>query len=111
MLKMLPAELFVKTNSGIEFSIYLVPGAKKEQILGVIDTDHGKILKIAIHERPIENKANVALIEFLSKIFKMPKSNISIKRGHKSREKRIEIISITIEHLQEVINKYISIEN
>ena len=82
-------DLLTETKSGVELSIYLVPGAKNEQILGIIETERGKALKIAIRERPIENKANIALIEFLAKVLNVPKSNISIKRGHKSREKRI----------------------
>ncbi len=85
----LPTDLLTETKSGVELSVYLVPGAKNEQILGIVETEHGKALKIAIRERPIENRANIALIEFLAKMLNVPKSNISIKRGHKSREKRV----------------------
>ncbi len=89
-------DIFRTTKSGIEFSVHLVPGAKEEKMIGVVNTMHGKAVKIAIHERPTENRANVALIRFLSEIFAVPKSQISIKRGHKSREKRIEIINVLV---------------
>lgn len=85
------SEIFLETKAGIEFSVHLVPGAKEERLIGVIQTECGKAVKIAIHEKPTENKANIALIKFLSKILHIPKSQISIKRGHKCREKRIEI--------------------
>ena len=96
MLETLPEGLFTCTDSGVEFSIYLVPGAKQRKILGIIETDKEKMLKFAINERPIENKANIALIKFLATMFKVPKSNISIRHGHKSRKKRIEVKGIKL---------------
>ena len=39
--------------------------------------------------QPVENKANKALVEFLSKKFKGAKSNIQIIKGEKSKEKTI----------------------
>lgn len=89
-------EIFSETKSGIEFSVYLVPGAKKEKIIGVIENKLGKAIKIAIHEKPMENKANLALIRFLAEVLNISKSQISIKRGHKSREKRMEVHNFSI---------------
>ena len=42
-------------------------------------------------ELPIEGRANNAVIELLSEYFKVPKSNIKIISGHKSKNKIIEI--------------------
>jgi uncharacterized protein len=46
---------------------------------------------IWIKEPPIENKANLELIKALSKHLKIPKSNIKIVKGIKSKNKVIEI--------------------
>ncbi len=92
-------EIFSETKSGIEFSVHLVPGAKTEKIIGVIETERGKAIKIAIHAKPTENKANLALIRFLAEVLNISKSQISIKRGHKSKEKRMEVHNISISYI------------
>lgn len=48
-------------------------------------------LKIRLTAAPVDGKANRYLIKFLSKKFKTPQANISILRGHNSRDKRIQI--------------------
>ena len=100
------SDIFCTTKLGIEFSVHLVPGAKEEKVIGIVDTTRGKEIKIAIHEKPTENRANIALIKFLSEILRIPKSQISIKRGHKSREKRIEIINVLVADIAELVNGY-----
>ncbi len=50
-------------------------------------------LLISVTAAPENNKANEAIINVLSKKLKIPKSNISILSGDKSRNKKISIIS------------------
>ena len=45
--------------------------------------------KLKVTAQPIENKANKAVIEYLSKYFKIPKTSISVLRGETSKEKTI----------------------
>ena len=60
------------------------PNASKNEI---IKTD--EMVKVKVTAQPIENKANKALVEFLSKNFKVPKSSIEIVKGETSKEKTI----------------------
>lgn len=90
------SEIFSETKAGIEFSVHLIPGARKEQILGIIETERGIVIKISIHEKPTENNANEALIKFLAGRLNVAKTNVEIKRGHKSRDKRIFVSGITL---------------
>jgi len=46
---------------------------------------------VSTKELPIEGKANKAIIESLAGYFNIKKSEIEIIRGHKSKEKIIEI--------------------
>jgi hypothetical protein len=46
---------------------------------------------VSIKELPIKGKANKAIIEFLAGYFNIKKSDIEIIRGHKLKEKIIEI--------------------
>ena len=55
----------------------------------IIKTDDG--IKIKITAQPVDGKANKALIEFLSKQLKIPKTSIEILKGHTSKEKTVLI--------------------
>lgn len=46
---------------------------------------------VSVKETPVQGKANKAIIKLLAEYFKVAKSNIEIIRGHKSKEKVIEI--------------------
>ncbi len=70
-----------------KISIKVVPGAKVEQIQEAIDGS----LKVWIRGKPVEGRANKALIELLSKYFDLPKSSIKIVSGLMSRSKIVEI--------------------
>ena len=71
------------------------PNASKNEI---IHTDDGG--KIKITAQPIENKANKALIEFLSKEFRIPKSSIEILKGQTSKEKTVSFDVCDIDKLK-----------
>ena len=73
------------------------PNASKNEI---IKTD--EMVKVKITAQPIENKANKALIEFLSKNFKVPKSSIEIVKGETSKEKTILFKNISSNKMVEI---------
>jgi uncharacterized protein len=50
---------------------------------------------------PVEGKANAALIEFLAGYFGVPKRNVSILSGVKSRTKRVVVEGIAEWKMQE----------
>jgi uncharacterized protein YggU (UPF0235/DUF167 family) len=71
--------------------VRLKPGASKNCI--------GKeliegALPISVRARPVENAANKALVELLSKALKVPKSSVEIIIGHSSKSKVVEISGI-----------------
>lgn len=68
--------------------IKLKPGAKKEEVVKISDTEY----HIALKEPARDNKANLRLINILSKQLKIPFSRIDIKNPT-SRNKIIEIKS------------------
>lgn len=73
------------------------PNASKNEI---IKTD--EMVKVKITAQPIENKANKALVEFLSKNFKVPKSSIEIVKGETSKEKTILFKNISSDKMVEI---------
>lgn len=74
----------MKKEEGLIVSLRISPNASKNEI---IKTDDG--VKIKITAPPVDGKANKCLVEFLSKLFKIPKSSIGILRGETSKEKTL----------------------
>ena len=70
----------------LKLKIRISPNASKNEIIKGEDG-----VKIKITAQPIEGKANKAVVEFLSKEFKIPKSYIEIVKGTTSKEKTILI--------------------
>ena len=73
-------------EQGLLISVKVIPNASKNEIIKSADT-----LKLKITSQPIEGKANKAVIEFLSKQLKVPKSYFEIVKGQASKDKKILI--------------------
>ena len=73
-----------QTSDGILVNIKIVPNSSKNDI--ILEEE---FVKVKITAQPIEGKANKALIEFLSKRFKVPKTSIEIVKGETNKEKTL----------------------
>jgi uncharacterized protein (TIGR00251 family) len=69
--------------------LHVQPGASRTEFAG----KHGERLKVRLQARALEGQANEALIEFLAAHFRVPRRNVRILSGLKSRQKRVEIVS------------------
>lgn len=48
---------------------------------------HEGVLKIRLNAPPIEGRANKELLKYVAQLFKVPPSQVVLKRGDKSRHK------------------------
>jgi uncharacterized protein (TIGR00251 family) len=87
--------MIFEKEDGVLMSLKLIPNSKKTEI--IIDENS---IKIRVTAQPIENKANKALLDFLSKFLKIPKSKIQIVRGQTSKEKTLLIKDTTIDYIE-----------
>ena len=71
----------------ISLTVHIQPGARRNEIVGL----QGEALKIKVAAPPVDNKANAALIDFLSETLGVPRSAIGIRHGMTGRRKRVEI--------------------
>lgn len=90
-----------QTPDGIVINIKISPNAKKNEII-----NEGEITKIKITAQPIDGKANKAVIEFLSKTFKIPKTSMKILKGETSKEKTILFMTQDEEKLKLLNNAF-----
>ncbi len=76
-----------ESNDGLSFRVRLSPRASRDALGEWCD---GR-LKIFITSPPVDNKANAHLKKFISKLLKVPRTNIAIVTGEKSRNKTLFI--------------------
>ncbi len=69
------------------FSIKAVPNSSKNVVSGILDES----VKIKIKAPAVEGAANKELVKFLSKMFKISKSDIVFVNGETSKRKLIKI--------------------
>lgn len=67
--------------------LHVQPGASRTEFAG----KHGDRLKVRLAAPAHEGKANEALIEFLAAYYGVPRRNVRITAGLKSRQKRVLI--------------------
>jgi uncharacterized protein (TIGR00251 family) len=72
--------------------VRLTPKSSVERIDGWDMDDKGRrFLKVRVRAAPIEGKANEALIAFLARTLKVPKSRLTLVTGDAARLKQIDI--------------------
>jgi uncharacterized protein (TIGR00251 family) len=74
-------------DGAIIFLVRVQPRASRDGIAGVM----GGALRVRLQEPGLEDRANVALCEYLAALLKTPKSAVRILSGNRSRSKRVEI--------------------
>ena len=68
--------------------LHVQPGAARSEWAG----KYGERLKVRLAARAVDGKANEALIEFLAEHFNVPRRNVRVLTGQKSRQKRVIIL-------------------
>jgi uncharacterized protein (TIGR00251 family) len=83
-------------DGAVFINIHAVPGSKREGVVGV----HGGALKVAVRARPERGRANAALIEALSRVAGVGRSDVEVVAGHSSRGKRVTVRGVTVAALR-----------
>jgi uncharacterized protein len=78
-------------EGAVILQIRVQPRASRDEIAGEMNG----ALKIRLRAPAVEDRANEALVEFLARLLKTPKSAVRILSGERSRSKRLEIRGAT----------------
>jgi uncharacterized protein (TIGR00251 family) len=71
----------------VVLELHVQPGAKRSEFAG----KHGERTKVRLAAPAVDNKANEAQVEFLADYYGVPKKNVTITSGARSRAKRVVI--------------------
>jgi len=87
------------TAPSARLSIYVQPGASRTMSAGM----HGDSIKIRIAAKPVEDAANLALIEYLAARLGVPRRQVRLVAGSTSRRKVVEIDGVSAAHAAAVL--------
>jgi uncharacterized protein (TIGR00251 family) len=87
------------TAQGAQFALRVQPRSSRNAIAGVL----GDAIKLAITAPPVDGKANQAVVEYLAKLFSVPKSSITILSGETGRNKLIAIRGLSAEQVRKAL--------
>jgi hypothetical protein len=73
------------SGDGCEVTLHVQPGAARTELAG----EHGDALKLRLQARAVEGAANAALTEFLAACLDLPRRDVRLLRGEKSRRKTL----------------------
>lgn len=82
-------------EDGLLLKVRVAPRASRNEVVGI----HGDALKIRLTAPAVEGAANRALIDFLSRLFDLPRGSISIAGGPAARDKLIKVRGLNEEAL------------
>lgn len=94
-----PAWLAPDREGGSEITLHVQPGATRTELAG----RHGDALKLRIAARPVEGAANAAVLEFVAAWLAVPRRQVALLSGEKSRRKVVRA-PVTVE---EVLNRLV----
>jgi uncharacterized protein (TIGR00251 family) len=77
--------------------------AKRTALAGLTEVDGKPALAIRLAAPPVDGAANKALLAFLAKTLKLPRSNLRIQSGETSRLKIVAIRGISADGLRDWI--------
>lgn len=86
---------------GLVLEVRVQPRASRNEWAGI----HQGCLKVRLTAPPVEGAANKECIKFLAELLDVPKSDLEIVGGHKSRHKSILIRHLSLENIREVLHR------
>ena len=76
--------------------VKVLPRSSVNQVVG----DEEGVIRVKLTAPPVEGKANKALVQFLSRQLGVPKRDVEIVSGDRSRVKSIRINGLSIEDVK-----------
>ena len=87
-------------NDQARITVHVHPNAARSQIAGFRD----EVLHIKVTAPPVEGRANTELVELLSDVLQVRRSNVTIERGASGRRKIVAVSGLTREQIIRVLS-------
>jgi hypothetical protein len=92
-------------QKGAALAVRITPRASKNEISEILSDG---TVKIRLTAPPVEGKANLALVDFLSDVLGVPPSQIEIVAGATGRDKLISVLDMDADALHQRILQHLA---
>lgn len=89
---------------GLYLSVRVQPKAARN----ALSRDAAGGIRVALTAPPVENAANQALCAFLADTFGLPKRDVTLASGAKSRQKTVRIEGLTCAALEGILSRHLT---
>lgn len=86
-------------KDGLTIAVRVVPRSSRSEIVGEIEG----AVKVRLSSPPVDGAANAELIRLISKKLGVARSAVSIVSGETSKTKRLRVIGVSAQKLQDVL--------
>ncbi|XP_046491409.1 UPF0235 protein C15orf40 homolog [Neodiprion pinetum] len=88
-------------SGNVLIKIQAKPGAKHNNVTDISEESVG----VAISAPPVDGEANTELVKYLTSVLGVRKSDVSLDRGSKSRQKTVIVSNQTVERVLEKLRE------
>jgi uncharacterized protein len=78
-------------KAGLMLAVRVSPRSARDGIDGFADTPEGPAINVRVRAVPADGEANAAVETVVAKWLGLPRAQVAVVRGHKSRVKMLEI--------------------
>jgi uncharacterized protein (TIGR00251 family) len=98
---------FATTDSGVTFHVRVQPRASRSGLAGEVDG----ALRIRLAAPPVDGEANEELVNLLAKLLDIPRREVEIISGQKSKNKVVRVKGVSAETCEKTINTQLATEH
>jgi uncharacterized protein (TIGR00251 family) len=91
-----------ETSDGILLTIRVIPRAKRSEIAGL----RGEALLVRLAAPPVDGAANAALIDALADVLHLPRTQLAIAAGERSRLKTVSVVGLSVAEIERRLAGY-----
>ena len=84
-------------QGSVRFHVRVIPRAPREEFGGI----RGEAVVVRLTAPPVDNVANKALLEMLSKALDVPACDLSIVAGQRNRDKTVRVAGLSLAKLKQ----------
>ena len=90
---------------GARLRVRVTPRAKRTALAGIVEADGRPALAIRLAAPPVDGAANKALLTFLARELRVPRSALGLAAGEASRFKLVAVGGVAPEKVREWIER------
>jgi uncharacterized protein (TIGR00251 family) len=91
----------LESSAGVTFRVRVVPRAGRTSMAG----ERGDALLVRLAAPPVEGAANEALVAFLAGLLDVPRRQVTIAAGERSRDKIVRIAGVDPARIRSVFER------